>query len=768
MVIEGSGLDQKLAPGDQMTADQTLPDLVARLQRRVARLLLRHDRRTFRGRFRELYAASALPQLPDLRAYDRYIRLIALADELFDDLLPRVRRQMSFAATRQTLDEESPLRGQIDWSASLRRGWNEQPDQAPTRFVTQLRQRTFGTPENLLVVAILQAYARQLSRASNSDLFVDAPLVASEQRELAQLIDRVRRELATIHFQEIARAADDLDVDDLIERVEPRLRSGTNPYRDLIDWWRRLNRLHLRRRTDDHATDVLHSDDQLGLLYQLWIALELVDLLAERRVLLDASIEVARLTFRFRWQERHFRLVYDRQPTPHQVWINAPGERPDYFITRDEPLLVAYDGAEVWREPGVVLDAKCYLGSNADRATGPIKRMIADLDLIDAAKGILLLPNTINLDSPIHPQADRYLGNAQRDMEVQLHQISPTDQIGALHDRLARALDQVARWLPERPAIACYGTLLDRDTINPHATPSPSCDRCGGRLALCPKPHIGPRRADQVCPRCDCLSNAHVCHIMSLGDAQTLVPPFVKRVLTREQLTEAINNLRAQLRRTIPPDDQSDEAEQARTNLINAIGELTDSYLKLKQPDTTQIAEKLEWMFGAHWQHEQHPRGLPQQVRDMLISGEYVWADFKHSSVQDWAACAVQYVRAIERELHRRLYDRFGTPSPLVFKGSVMQPRNFTFGTVDYAYKNRNNGDKNWNIWITRNVQPSGATAAQFEQVITPIAALRDIRNQIAHSEAIDQMVAEHVRNVTLGTPTQPGSLIQFVAMLDA
>src|SRR6185295_18495932 len=99
----------------------TVETLVAQLQRRIARLLLRHDRSTFRGRFREIYAQSALPQPELLQAYDRFTRLIALADELFDDILPRIRRQMSFHATRVHLEEEPPLRGQIDWNRSLQR-----------------------------------------------------------------------------------------------------------------------------------------------------------------------------------------------------------------------------------------------------------------------------------------------------------------------------------------------------------------------------------------------------------------------------------------------------------------------------------------------------------------------------------------------------------------------------------------------------------------------------------------------------------------------
>ncbi|GHO99626.1 hypothetical protein KSF_096740 [Reticulibacter mediterranei] len=45
-----------------------------RLQRRVIRLLLHADMPLFRGQFRLFFAKSALPDLPLLRHYDRYIK----------------------------------------------------------------------------------------------------------------------------------------------------------------------------------------------------------------------------------------------------------------------------------------------------------------------------------------------------------------------------------------------------------------------------------------------------------------------------------------------------------------------------------------------------------------------------------------------------------------------------------------------------------------------------------------------------------------------
>jgi hypothetical protein len=143
---------------DEVTT--ALETISAQLQRRIARLLLRHARRTFHGRFRELYARSKQPQPDILRAYDRFARLIGLADELFDDILPRIRRQLSFSATRLELDEEPPLRGQIDWRQTIQRASATYPDQPPLRFATTLRSRNFATPENRMVVAILLRYTQ--------------------------------------------------------------------------------------------------------------------------------------------------------------------------------------------------------------------------------------------------------------------------------------------------------------------------------------------------------------------------------------------------------------------------------------------------------------------------------------------------------------------------------------------------------------------------------------------------------------------------------
>lgn len=745
-----------------------LPDLTARLQRRIARLLWRHDRHTFRGHFREMSTQSGLPQIAELMVYDHLVRLLTLADDLLDDILPRIRRQLSFQASHADLDEAPPLRGQIDWGTTLEHSWGEQPDQPPLRFATHVRQRTFVTSENQLVVAILTDYATALGRARTGRLFSDAPITTEEQRELMQLEDRVRRELATTHFQNLTREGDDRDTASLIDLVERRLPPGGSAYRDLIGWWRRLEALHLRTCADQRLWPVLDSQDRAGLLYQLWVALELVEFLSGRQLIGEPQVQVDRLVFPFTWQGRGFQFTYDRQPTDCLAWAGVPGVRPDYFITRADAVDVSYKDRLIWRESGVLLDAKCYLGDSDDRAAEAIKHMLADIQLLDASYGILLLPNIAGLSNHISPRDDRYLGTKTIHGEIRLIELRPMDQIEILQQRLTDVLDVVATWLPERAPIACYGVMQDVDTVNPSGTSIQTCTHCGARLALCPKPHISANRVDLVCPSCDCLQNPRLCHIMGIDQAITLTSPFVRRVLTHDQLVETINQLRDRFRRQIDANDTSDDAEIGRSNLLKAIGELTESYLSHQQLDTTQIEEKLTWVFEAYWSMESHPRGLADDVRNMLISGEFVWNEFQRSTVKDWAACAVQYVRAIERELHRRLYWCCGSPSALQYYGKPMKPHQFTFGTVSIAYERRQNGDQNWQTLLNRAALPSGADLNVFEEVIGIVAQLRVSRNQIAHSERIDQAAAAAIRRVTLGQPGTAGALRRLTEMLDA
>ncbi len=735
------------------------------LHRRVARLLLLHDRTTFRGQFREWYARSTLPPLPALQAYDYLIRLLLLSDELLEELLPRIQRQMSFQATHTHQDEEPPLRGQIDWAASLQRASTQQPGQPPLRFATRQRSRTAATPENHFLAAVLASYARALRHVRTAPLFAAAPLTEAEQQELAHLEDRVRRELAAPDLQAIVQTLPDDSPEpaDLAEVVEQRLPPGSNPYRDLLDWWRRCDRLHLRALPTPAAqapAPVLISPTGNDDLYRLWLVLELIDMLAAQALLTAVDIQTDWLAATFAWQERAFRLSYARHAAADAVTLR---------VARAAPLHVSHNGQSVWHEPDVLLDAAIEPPAGA---AGAADALVAALQRHDAVGGVLVLATLAQMPQSLQPPPEPAISYRSREpAPVWLCALRPLQQIDRLHTELCALLDQVTPWLPERPPVTCHGTLQDTDTVNPGGLPPLRCPGCATVLAICPKPHVGPTRVDLVCPRCDCLQQPRLCHILDSTEVIALIPPFVRRVLTREQLAASAEQMRTRLRERVDPDDESAEAEYARSVSFKAIGELTESYLAWKQPDTllTQIEDKLTWVLGMFWHSDQHPRGLPEDVRHMLISGEYVWNEFQQTGMHDWAACAVQYVRAMERELHRRLYERCGKPSALRYYDRPMLPHQFTFGSVSRAYRKRQTEqpDPNWQTLCACAADTSGVSAADFTALIADITRLRRARNKIAHSERIDKSLAGTVRNAILGQPGAPGVLRRFVELLD-
>src|SRR5262249_8317613 len=181
---------------------------------------------------------------------------------------------------------------------------------------------------------------------------------------------------------------------------------GNRAYQELLIWRRRWRTLQLLRHAPDEPTrDVLGADPQRdNYLYQLWIFYELADLLRHAGRLLAIDTMAGQMALRFTWEAdattctyllRHDQGVlqpvsrWNAQPNPRDV----PGVRPDFYLCRvDPPPAEVRDGdTQIWREPGVVWDAKYYRERESERTpASPVKRMIADLALLGESYGVLL------------------------------------------------------------------------------------------------------------------------------------------------------------------------------------------------------------------------------------------------------------------------------------------------------------------------------------------------------------------------------------------
>ncbi len=728
------------------------------LQRRVMRLLLLHDQRMFRGQFCTFFAESTLPKIPLLQQYDHYIKLLTLSDELLDDILPRIRRQLSLQTTQVRLQEEAPTHGDIDWQRTMQRNLSESPGLTPLTFDTHLRERSMAIPENILAVAVLLNYRRVLQNTLHEGLN-DEALTDQERQVLVGADERAERELAAPYARALVEEAQRVDTETLADRVATRLRPGASPYRDLIVWWQHFSSLQIGRAQDERSLALAskRTDEKTDAwLYELWIALELAHLLHEAHAIGASDVNVASdtLQFTFTWNSRRFRFIYNRQ-TELSVsaalgWQHAPASRPDYTIERENLLKVCHEGALIWREPPVILDAKYYLGgSDPTNTHTPIKKLLGDMKLIGAQYGGLFFPR---LPEPapgkhatreVRRGSDLYNREMLGDVSVYLYKLIPAMPLEILQARLRDVLNYASDNLPDRPAPVCEGVWLDPDSINASHRHLPASS------VLCPKRHIGESVFDLVDAQHDCLQNPHVCHVID----QKIIPPIVIRATTQDELTQQAGDLRTRNDETLRQAEQSgdeERAEQLRNHIFLGVGRAVEQYVKLRG-NTTMIEEHFEqWVFGAYW--KQHSRCLAEETRNILLSGEYVWHEYAQAQLEDWAAPVIQYCRALERELKRRSCHHH----PSSFKG-------WTLGSFTYTYANRhtkNDAGHDWSI-LEPLIKSVGGNAAEFERILQRLIAerVKEYRNQLAHGDPIAKQDAQFLRESILGNRNQPGIL---------
>ena len=733
------------------------------LQRRIIRLLLQHDRPLFRNQFRQFFINSDLPKIPLLQEYDLYIRLATMSSELLEDIMPRIRRQLSLKTSHARLTESTPTRGDIDWQRSLERSWSQTPGQPPLQFETRLRQRTLNSPENQFAVAVLKVYQQEIQQALKTGPS-DEALTHQEQQTFVAFAEMVERELATAYARTIAEQITRSDPNQLAQQVADHLPPGSSPYRDLLAWWERFHQLRVGRSSLEHALTLSsqRNDEKTDpWLYEIWIALECIHLFQQNASLQPQDMQVATdlLQCRFSWQGRRFRFLYNRQLNTstgfQSAWLNAPLTRPDYTLEREQPLEITHQGKLIWREPPVLLDAKYYLtGSDPTNTHSPIKKLLGDMTLLNATQGFLFFPH---LPEPEEGQAitrsikhagQQYQYAQPEGQQVHLCHLEPSMPLEALQQRLVALLDLAITFLPDRPTPICEGTLLDPDTLNasqrlpfPHAI-------------LCPKRHIGPHILDIVDPDKDCLKNPNLCHIIG----QPIAPPYIVRATSQADLIRQSSNLRERVEAELQEAEnqgQEEKAEAIREQVFSGIGNTVEHYVKL-MGNTKEIEKSFDtWAFGHDWQKS--PRCLDKITRDALVSGEFVWQNYQGHELRDWAAPAIQYCRALENELKRRLH----------LPNDKLNGRSFTLGTVTSAYQNRHR-DSTWQIF-KEIIQQSGSTEAELLAMSQRMVRekVRENRNLLAHGGIVNEQIATALRDSILGDKNNPGLLHWLIRNLE-
>jgi hypothetical protein len=464
-------------------------------------------------------------------------------------------------------------------------------------------------------------------------------------------------------------------------------------------------------------------------------------------------------------------------------WQGSSTPHVTYRIEHADASPIELAGKIIWREPPVMLAISYSDASSSVPSNQPVlQQLLGGMQLAEASAGILFSP--LLADPPagqawtdiIQPDQHAYSKQLRGQTSVYLYKLAPDLPLDLLRQRLHAALQHATEALSERPALACHGILLDRDTVNA----SRRNDQPGN--VLCPKPHIGPGVFDLVDDRLHCLKNPRLCHVYG----QPITPPFVIRVDTLEGLDKKSVDLRARSEEKLREAEDSgneDRAEQLRGHIFLGVGRTVEQYVQI-HGNTTSLEEHFEqWIFGDYW--KKHQRSLSEETRNNLLSGEYVWEEYKRAKgLNDWAAPAIQYCRALEKELNRRLHDYYPKYKYYPDVGQKGFSREMTLGFLSVMYilqgqdpykahspKEQDEIRKAQDDWhLCRElVKRAGCNLADLENIIKWIAAeeIAKKRNNLAHGGIVPQSDAWTLRNVIIGQKGKLGILIWLAENLE-
>ncbi len=778
------------------------------MQARLIALLLRHRE----GAFRRFFDARS-PTTPELELLGHYRDLgvlFHLADALFEDILPRITRRLSFESPHERVLEEPPTRGRVDWERTLDSSLDEWPGEPPLLLRTHLRRRDFATPPNLLAVATLLEYRREIERL----LWAERTAIGAEvlRHPLNAIAERCERELAFPQFAglrpraEAILAGADGGIESLEARARERLAPGSNAaYQDLLLWRDQFRTLQLLRRSAPLAEATTLGADPWrdNYLYQLWIFLELADLLIERGCLERIETRDGRMRLEFRWGDAaescRYELLHDQEVRePAARWITdrpgvaAPGARPDYHLRRIDPppQRITYLGTTYWSEPGIIWDAKYYRErEQAGAPSSPIKRMLADLALLGLTHGALLFAF---LRDPA-PDADswgdardsirasgdsRSAGNGcgsvleseepglyrvapepgrdqplVPDQEVLIARLTPDSDsaLAAVHARLAALLDEAHARLRHPRTPRCHGIFLDtlsaadatfvRDRYDAPLDDDPA------NLLLCPKPHIGAWRIDLVSRARHCCQDPRVCQIINDPErCKPARPPRNVEDLLRE-LQEIFSDNR----------DLSDEAVGVIARQVEA--------LTRRFADIAGVYRRIDVYY-----HRLRDLGMERtldllapQERESLALAIFLVEQLDSIGASDYSAPVIHLSSVMELELKRRV---FACPT---LTGELANPRRQTLGALPHIRRFPHESDGNWERIVAyvaprwnAAIDPEDAdNVVTFDDVVArALGRIAQLRNRAAHTDTIPRReYGELQRLVLQGGPLRVGAL---------
>jgi hypothetical protein len=731
------------------------------MQARLIELLLRHDERSFHRVVAARPAQGYETASGLLQRYRELGALFHLRDDLFEHILPRLVRRLSFETPRALVIAESPPYGRVDWERTLEKAWTTHATETPLSFYTRQQRRDFATPENLLTVVTLLEYQAAVQRLLRSERIATGAYAL--RHPLNESIDRCERELAFPQFAGLRPAAHSIihegDTERLEAQVHERCMSGGNSaYADLLNWrhrWRGLPLLQPGGMPDDG--EALGADPaHLDALYQSWLWYELVDMLHAQSHLEHVDTTPDQMRLIFRWGSGpdlcRYELCYN-QPVPDAVRHHEPDSVSHYLYSIDPtfylrritppPERVEQHGRCFWREPGIIWEA-CYAYGPQDDASSlyrnaPLRALIANLALSGEGCGFLVgachLLDREKTTADTLPDAcvvprDKSDQAVQPDQQIVTWQVSPASCATApVRQALTMLLEDAHNRLRQPRVPRCQGVFLD--TLSA-AEQAPLIDRYNqtldddvSNLLLCPKAHIGPGRVDLVSRKRHCCQDARLCHIVGRPDAQKpLRPPR-----TAEELLTELKHMFAHT----DDEDVSDATIQAISQQVEA---LTRRFAEIMG-----IYRRIEV-----YHHRLRDLGM-ERTLDLLGAAEceslalsvFLVEQLDSVESSDYSAAVIHIASVVELELQRRVERCPG------LTGAAFPHGRPTLGTLPFMRRNPERTGGDWERLVDYlathwhgHVDPDNPDdEITFEAFVRVLNEIKMLRNRAAHTQPI-------------------------------
>jgi len=256
---------------------------IAYVQARVIRLVISLFEREFiKDAFTITFSSGNTVQF--LKRLITLLKLEILGEELFREIIPSIKRRISFNPERVIEVNRYTSRGRIDWLSTLKYNWQRPPVSALSYFVNVRPLRQFETPENILtVLTIHQVLRDSLNLLRNWELSEN--LDSKEENILSEIVRGAQNSLKISQFRELEDRArilslrddDDPEVLELEflarERVEQKPRSSRG-YQMLLAWREKYFELDLIRLGDMAGSPFRYINE--NDLYEIFVFLEFV------------------------------------------------------------------------------------------------------------------------------------------------------------------------------------------------------------------------------------------------------------------------------------------------------------------------------------------------------------------------------------------------------------------------------------------------------------------------------------------------------------